>query len=131
MAQIIDATLTISHDHAKKQATPVVKCKVKFSGLDLCMMGQCSKEHYFKLKCELWGEDPAVDNKLWTYGVVFYFPDASPTELEERTFTETLGEGVLNEDIASGDEIYGKLILSNLLTGTSGSVTTNVVHHHF
>ena len=133
MASIIDAKLTISHDHEKKLATPVVRCKVRFTALELCQMRQCPRERHFKLKCQLWGADSffnGADDFLWTYQNVFYFPDGSPTAQEERTFTVTLGEGVLDEDWGE-DDIYGKLILQNLLTGTSGSKKTNEVQHNF
>lgn len=133
MASITDAVLTIAHDHRKKLATPVVKCKVKFTDLELCQMKNCPKQKLFKLKCQLWGEDgflTGADDHLWTYSDVFYFPDPTPTATEARTFTVTVGEGVLDEDWGQ-DEVYGKLILQNLLTGSSGSKKTNVVHHSF
>ncbi len=133
MASITDAVLSITHDHRKKLATPTVKCKVHFSELELCQMKNCSKSKLFKLKCQLWGEDgflTGADDFLFTYSNVFFFPDASPTATEARTFTVTVGEGVLDEDWGE-DEVYGKLILQNLLTGSSGSKKTNVVSHRF
>ena len=133
MAKITSASLSISHDHEKKLVTPVVRCKVEFTGLELCQMKACPRERFFKLKCQLWGEDSfltGADDFLWTYTNVFYFPDSSPTATEERSFTVTLGEGVLDEDWGE-DDVYAKLILQNLLTGGSGTKKTNVVHHSF
>lgn len=133
MAMIVSATLAISHDHHKKLATPVIRCKVRFTDLELCQMKNCPKQRFFKLKAQLWGEDSfftGADDHLWNYSDVFYFPDPTPTSEEERTFSVTVGEGVLDEDWGQ-DEVYGKVILQNLLTGTSGSKKTNVVHHHF
>ena len=133
MASITNAVLSISHDHRKQLAVPTVKCKVKFSALELCQMKNCPEAKLFKLKCQLWGQDgflTGADDFLFTYSNVFYFPDSSPAATEDRTFTVTLGEGVLDEDWGQ-DEIYGKLILQNLLTGNSGSRNTNVVSHSF
>jgi hypothetical protein len=133
MATITNATLTIAHDHEKKLATPVVKCKVRFTELELCQMKNCPRQKMFKLKCQLWGEDgffTGSDDHLFNYANVFYFPDPTPAAAEDRTFTVTVGEGVLDEDWGE-DEVYGKLILQNLLTGSSGSKKTNVVSHHF
>jgi hypothetical protein len=42
----------------------------------------------------------------------------------------TLGEGVLDEDWGQ-DEIYGKLLLTNLSTATQITKKTNEVHHSF
>lgn len=92
MAFITDAKLTISHDHQKKTATPVVICKIKFTLLELCLMKTCP-QRWFKLKCQLWGEDPGSDQFLYTYPSVYYFPDQTPSETETKEFKDTVGEG--------------------------------------
>ena len=132
MASITNAQLSISHDHGKKTAQPIVRCSVNFTETELCMMKTCSGR-LFKLKCQLWGSDSGLtgaDDHLYTYDAVHYFPDASPSSPEARTFTVTLGEGVLDEDWGE-DEVYGKLLLQNLFTGVQIKKNTNTVEHHF
>ena len=131
MASITDVKLTISHDHRKKTAAPKVTCKVNFNTLELCMMKNCTKGRFYKLKCQLWGDDPFSDDFLFTYSTVFYFPDGNPTATESRSFSVVLGEGVLDEDWLGKDEIYGKVILQNLFSGTVISKKSNVVSHSF
>lgn len=130
MAQIINRVLSIQHDHAKRLANVTVKCEVKFTELELCQMKSCGGR-WFKLKCQLWGDDPIVDDFLFTMPTVYYFPDGNPTQIENRVFTVTLGEGVLNEDWLGQDEVYAKLILQNLSSGTQIMANTNVVQHSF
>ena len=133
MATITDAALTISHDHTKKTARPVVKCKVRFTPLEQCLMKGCPGQRMFKLKCQLWGKDSfftGADDFLYTYGSVYYFPDASPTAAEDRTYDVTVGEGLLDEDWGQ-DEIYGKLSLVNLFTNVQSQKKTNTVSHSF
>lgn len=132
MASITNAQLTITHDHEKRTARAVVRCNVNFTELELCLMRTC-KTRMFKLKCQLWGADSGLtgaDDFLYTYSNVYYLPDASPTSPETRTFDVTLGEGVLDEDWGE-DEVYGKLILQNLLTLVQVTKKTNTVSHHF
>jgi hypothetical protein len=84
----------------------------------------------FKLKCQLWVEDSGLtgaDDCLFTYQTVFFFPDATPTGSEIRTFEVVLGEGVLDEAWGQ-DEVYGKLILTNLFSLVPVTKKTNVVH---
>ena len=49
---------------------------------------------------------------------------------ETRTFEVVLGEGVLDEDWGQ-DEVYGKLILTNLFSLVPVIKKSNVVHHSF
>ncbi len=133
MATITNASLSLTHDHTKKTVKSVVRCTVNFTALELCQMKSCSEAKLFKLKCQLWGEDSGLtgaDDFLFTYTTVFFLPDASPTGSESRTFEVVLGEGVLDEDWGQ-DEVYGKLILTNLFTLVQVAKKTNVVHHSF
>lgn len=133
MATITDAKLTIAHDHRKRTARPQVTCKVNFTGTELCLMKACPEQKMFKLKCQLWGSDSFLtggDDHLFTYDTVFYLPDPSPTASETRAFDVTVGEGVLDEDWGE-DEVYGKLLLQNLLTLVQIAKKTNTVDHHF
>ena len=133
MANITNAKLTIAHDHTKKTARPVVKCDVNFTEQELCQMKNCAGSRFFKLKCQLWGEDSGLtgaDDFLYTYSDVFYFPDASPTGTETRTFDVTVGEGLLDEDWGQ-DEVYGRLKLVNLYTLAEVTKKTNTVSHNF
>jgi hypothetical protein len=57
MASISNATLTISHDHTKKTARPIVKAKINFSQYEMNQMKDGLK---FKLKCQLWGADSGL-----------------------------------------------------------------------
>jgi hypothetical protein len=133
MATITNAKLNIRHDHTKKTAHAVVTCDVNFTPLEQCQMQNCPRTRFFKLKCQLWGEDGGLtgaDDFLFTYSNVFFFPDPSPTGTESRTFDVVLGEGVLDEDFGE-DEIYGLLKLVNLATLVELKKKTNTVHHSF
>ena len=133
MATITNAILTLTHDHEKKTVRAVVKCNVNFTALEQCQMKACSQARFFKLKCQLWGEDSGLtgaDDFLFTYSNVFFFPDATPTATESRTFDVLLGEGVLDEDWGE-DEVYGLLKLVNLSTLVEVKKKTNTVSHRF
>ena len=133
MATITEAKLNITHDHKKKTARPIVTCKVNFTPMELCLMKACPEQKMFKLKCQLWGEDSGLfgaDDFLYTYSNVYYFPDPTPTLSETRTFDVTVGEGLLDEDWGT-DEVYGKLLLTNLFTTVRITKKTNVVSHSF
>jgi hypothetical protein len=130
MASISNATLTISHDHTKKTARPIVKAKINFSQYEMNQMKDGLK---FKLKCQLWGADSGLtgaDDFLFTYSPVKFYPDASPAVTEDAVFDVTLGEGVLDEDWGT-DEIYGRLLLTNLYTLVQVKKNTNQVSHNF
>lgn len=136
MASITEANLKISHDHRKKTARPVVTAKVAFTPVEVCQMKSCPEGRWWKLKCELWSDDdwPDADDRLYTYTDVYYFPDPSPTSTETRTFDVTVGEGLLDEDdwwLNRTDEIYGRLILTNLTNGVTTRRKTNQVEHRF
>jgi hypothetical protein len=133
MATITNAQLALVHDHRKRTVLATVKANVNFSTLEVCQMKSCSEAKLFKLKCQLWGSDSGLtgaDDFLYTYTKVFYFPDPTPAATESVTFTETLGEGVLDEDWGE-DEVYGKLKLQNLFTLVEVTKNTNTVHHSF
>ena len=133
MATITDRKLALTHDHRKKTVQAVVTCKVNFTPLELCQMKACPGTRLFKLKCQLWGADGGLffgDDFLFTYSDVFFFPDPTPTATESRTFTVLLGEGVLDEDWGQ-DEVYGRLLLTNLSTLVQVKKKTNTVEHHF
>ena len=133
MATITNATLTLTHDHTKKTVRAVVKCNVNFTALEQCQMKACQGIRFFKLKCQLWGEDSGLtgaDDFLFTYSNVFFFPDPTPTATESRTFDVLLGEGVLDEDWGE-DVVYGLLKLFNLSTLVEVKKKTNTVSHSF
>lgn len=133
MATITNAQLTLAHDHRKKTVVATVRAQVNFTTLELCQMKSCDAAKLFKLKCQLWGSDDGLfgeDDFLYTYPTVLYFPDSSPTATENVTFTETLGEGVLDEDIGE-DDVYARLRLTNLFTLGEVTKKSNTVHHHF
>jgi hypothetical protein len=133
MATITNRKLTLRHDHKKKTVLATVTCDVNFTALELCQMKTCPESRLFKLKCQLWGADSGLtgaDDFLFTYSNVYFFPDATPTGTESRTFEVLLGEGVLDEDWGE-DEVYGLLRLVNLSTLVEIRKKTNTVSHHF
>lgn len=133
MATITNAQLTLAHDHRKKTVKATVKCSINFTALELCQMKACREAKMFKLKCQLWGADSGLtgaDDFLYTFPIARYYPDATPTNTEQATFEETLGEGVLDEDFGE-DEVYGLLKLQNLLTLVEVKKKTNQVSHSF
>lgn len=133
MADITDRVLTIRHDHAKNTAHVVVKCKVRFTGLELCLMKSCPEQRMFYLKCQLWGADSGLtgaDDFLYTFSNVFNLPDPTPTSPEDRTFDVVVGQSLLDEDWGV-DEVYAKLILRNLLSMVEIKRNTNTVSHSF
>lgn len=133
MATITNATLALVHDHRKKTVKATAKCRVNFTALELCQMKNCSGARFFKLKCQLWGEDSGLtfgDDFLFTYSEAFFFPDASPTASEDRTFDVLLGEGVLDEDWGK-DEVYALFKLVNLYTTSEVKKKSNTVSHSF
>lgn len=130
MAIIRDVNLSIKHDHGKKLAHVTVKVEVVFTLLEVCLMQSCEKIRMFKLKCQLWGDDVFSDDYLYTIPTVFYFPDPTPTTVETKTFTVTVGEGVLDEDWGK-DEVYAKVCLYNFLASNQICKKSNVVKHRF
>lgn len=139
MASITSAVLSISHDHVKKTATPVVKATVKFGAIELQKMA-AFPGHWFKLKCEIWSKDTifndplrswdSTDDKLFTFNNVYFFPDGTQAPVESRTFQHVVGEGLLDED-GGTDEIYVIVRLTNIITGVTISKKSNVVSHAF
>jgi hypothetical protein len=133
MATITNAQLTLAHDKRKRTVLATVKANVSFTPLEVCQMKSCPEAKLFKLKCQLWGSDSGLtggDDFLYTYTQVYYFPDASPTATESVSFSDTLGEGLLDEDWGE-DEVYAKLRLQNLFTLVEVTKNTNTVHHSF
>lgn len=99
------------------------------------------KGTWFKLRCQLLATEPiipwievtslqVVNKILYSLPAVHYFPDTTPTATESKEFTATVGENLLDTDLGV-DEIYAKLILSNLNTTVSITKNTNVVRHSF
>ena len=130
MASISNAQLVITRDRPKKLSKVKVTCNVHFSQLELCMMTACPDGRLFRLRCSLWGEDILFDDNLFTMANVNFYPDATPSALESAIFEVTLGDGVLNEDFGR-DEIYGKLVLTNISSNTSVVKKTNTVSGWF
>jgi hypothetical protein len=133
MATITNATLTLAHNHDKRTVKATAKCRVNFTALELCQMKNCTGARFFKLKCQLWGEDGGLtfgDDFLYTYQDVFYFPDTTPTASEDRTFDVLLGEGVLDEDWGT-DEVYALFKLINVYTTAEVKKKSNTVSHNF
>jgi hypothetical protein len=132
MNSISNAVLTIAHDHVKKLAKVKVTCRVNFGAVEYGLM-KAAPGQWFKLSCRLRGADGLIflaDDNLYTITPPFFFPDASATQNETRTFEVTVGEGVLNEDVGT-DEVYARLELVPLVFGTLVTKNTNTVSHSF
>ena len=133
MATLTNAILTVTRNKRKKLVNVKVTAKINFSDLELCLMKNCKKAKLFKIKAELWGEDgflTGADDHLYTFPSVRFFPDSTPSSTETVTFSDTVGEGLLDEDWGK-DEVYGKVILYNYLATNSISKKTNVVKDWF
>ncbi|MFB5599936.1 MAG: hypothetical protein ACE5SW_06890 [Nitrososphaeraceae archaeon] len=127
MVIILNEKLIINHDHNKKLSQVAVSGEIRFTPQELYQMntnGKC----LFKLKCELWGKDIVTNDKLFIFNPLKYFPDISPTICEKFTFKEILGEGVLDEDLGK-NEVYARLILTNLANGNQIIDKTETVSH--
>ena len=132
MAAIEEAKLKIEKDNRTQIAHVRVTCKINFTSLENNLMKSYPEDRWFKVKCKLRGQDwPDADDHLFTMPKVIHFPDASPTDPEPCVFEADLGFGVLNEDLFSGDEVYGRIYLYNLLTGQTKSKDTPVVTRWF
>lgn len=131
MAAIISANLKITVSSSK--VTPVVTYKLQFSQGDLNLMKQYP--NLFRVRCALWGADSGFnggDDKLYIFPVTRSYPDATPSALEEGTFTATLNKGAeLDEDWGSSDEIYAKVSLINALCGVTIHKNSNEVSGSF
>lgn len=112
---IVDEKLIIDHNQNRKLANVTVSGEIRFSPQEMYQMINY-EEKLFKLKCELWGQDIIDKDKLYTFNPLKYYPSYTPNPIERFTFKEILGQGVLDEDVGK-EEIYAKLILTNLLTG--------------
>ncbi len=115
MVIIVDEKLMINHHQDKKLANVTVTGEIRFSPQELYQMNT-SEKRLFKLKCELWGQDMIAKDKLYTFNPLKYYPGVSQNISEPFTFKEILSEGVLDEDLGK-NEVYAKLILTNLSTG--------------
>lgn len=131
MAAIVSASLKITVSSSK--VTPVVTYKLQFNQGDLNLMKQYP--NLFRVRCALWGADSGLnggDDKLYIYPVTRYYPDTTPTALEEGSFTATLNKGAeLDEDWESQDEVYAKVSLINALCGVTISRNSNQVSGSF
>jgi hypothetical protein len=129
VATLSKPTLSITHDHARKLANVKVAGKITFTQFELAQMKDGLR---FKLKCTLWGADSGLtgaDDFLYALSSKYY-PDASPSQIENYTFEVTLGEGVLDEDWGT-DEVYAKVRLINLYTLVAVTKNSNTVSHSF
>ena len=124
---IVDEKLTIGHDQNGKFTNVIVTGEIRFGPQELYQMVN-HEEKLFKLKCELWGQDMVVKDKLYTFNPLKYYPTYAANATERFTFKEVLGHGVLDEDLGK-DEIYAKLILTNLLTGNQVIDKTDIVRY--
>jgi len=117
MATITKPSLDISLPTKEQTRKVTVTCNINFTQVELCQMKACPGR-WFKLKCQLWGDDilfNGPNDHLYTFSEARYFPDATSTGVEKVQFTANVGEGLLDEDLGT-DEVYAKLILTNLNT---------------
>ena len=132
MATISNPKLAVQENLPGGKVKVDVTCTVTFTAFEKFTMDHGVK---FSLACRLWGADawPNPDDSLYTFPRKL-FPDATPTLVEQVTFTATMSHSVLNEDDYIGnrtDEVYAGLTLTNLETNAQVRKTTNQLSHNF
>lgn len=137
MATISNQKLAIQENLPNGNVRATVTCKVSFTTLERNLMGLGLR---FRLSCKLWSDDPSIwlidngDDVLYSFSPSKTYPDANPAAVENVTFTALLKSSKLNEDSGvfdNEDEVYAKITLRNLETGTEVSKNTNTIKHHF
>lgn len=115
MAGMVGPTLTLTRDRATKTVRAVATCRINFNDFELVAMEQGA---HFRLRAKLFGADPGGADDLFTFNPHKIYPDATPGDVEDATFEETLGEEVLDEDFGVAvDEIFATFELFSQVTG--------------
>ena len=114
MANIESQTLSIQLSPNGQQATVVVIAEVTFAANESPLGA--------RLSCRVLGDDPVVDDFLFSYSTHFFTGFGNQEVRFERN---DISRSLLNEDIIGADEIVGELTLS-LATGTHIKKRTNV-----
>ena len=115
MANIENQTLSIQLNPSGQQATVVVVAQVTF--------GPNENPLTSRLNCRIIGDDPIVDDFLFSFDTHFFTEFGAAQEV--RFERDNVSRNLLNEDIIGADEIVGELTL-NLVTGTPIKKRTNV-----
>ena len=118
----------------QNSSIPENKAKVTVTARILFNHLEVTGHHRFRLDGRLFAQDPPVgdagDASLVNFGSRF-FPDSTPTAVENVKFEITVPASLLNED-AGTDQIYGKLVLVGLNPPKLPVICrTNVVTHEF
>jgi hypothetical protein len=132
MPKIQNPKLAIKHRKEKSLAECTVRCQIFFFPDELEFMKNNPLMRY-NLKCQLWGNDPELgqgeDDLLWVFNKVLFYPDKTPTKIENVEFSAVLADEQLDEDVLwePEDEIYGKLTLTHKVFQPPVSAKTNIV----
>lgn len=121
MVGLYEPRLTMERDKAKGVVHVRVKCDIDQSPLALAMMATFPDERLVKLRCKLYGADPwpDQDNVLYTFTTLIYLPNGDLQRTITVEWSDTVGEGVLDEDVVGKDEIFPRVILHNYLSGST------------
>jgi hypothetical protein len=83
---------------------------------------------YYKLRCNIRGEDPIFDDALFTMPNIYEFSNHNyPTS---AYWQHDVDRSYLNEDWGT-DEVYAKIILMNLTQHFTNVRKTNVIKREF
>jgi hypothetical protein len=90
MAGMVSPALTLTRDRATKTVRAVATCRINFTKFELAAMEDGVQ---FRLRAKLFGADRNGAGDLFTFTPHKIYPDATPDNVEDATFEETLGEG--------------------------------------
>src|SRR5215218_9933138 len=130
MATLVSSHLTIQLNLPNKMARVVVTGRVQFTTFEFFMLQHGVR---FRLDCKIWGEDLGqgnwlnADDNIFSYASMF-FPDTTPAQTENFTFSRDVPQSTLDEDLGT-DDIYGEVTITNLENLVRSKQKTNVIHH--
>ena len=110
--------LSIQVDPSNQQATVVVVAQVTFGPNESPLIA--------RLDCRILGDDPVIDDHLFTFPTHFFFDQGAAQSA--RFERDDVSRRLLNEDIIGDDEIVGELTLKLGANGTAIKKRTNVFH---
>jgi hypothetical protein len=112
MAGLANPVLTLTPDRATKTVRAVATCRINFNPFELSEMQQGLK---FRFRAKLFGADAAAggDDDLFTFTPPKTYPDATPNDVEDVTFEETLALEVLDEDAIGTDSVFAAFELTS------------------
>jgi hypothetical protein len=138
MAQITNPQLSMDPQWRDQTVHVRVTCTVQFTPDEVAHMSKKPGRMYFSLYCSLYGHDAdhprlkRLDDELYTFASRI-LPSAEPSLLEDVTFSATLSQNLLDEDVVGADEIYARLELRGWIgfKGLFESAQTNLLSYVF